>query len=101
MAGSEGTMSTPQMWPRPPRAAEPASPPQEAAVLRNYSPYEVVAINLWVGDHQYRTVAMAHYDTPEGRRAYHQCLWPALPDGALTGSYWWNPATMTRRDFTP
>ncbi|MFC0843541.1 hypothetical protein ACFH04_07305 [Streptomyces noboritoensis] len=43
---------------------------------------------------------MAHYDTADARRAYQLCLWPALPGGARTDWYWWNPATMTRRDFT-
>ncbi|PKV90138.1 hypothetical protein [Streptomyces sp. TLI_146] len=41
---------------------------------------------------------MAHYDIPDDHRAYHLALWPALPDGTRTGWYWWNAATMTRRD---
>ncbi|MEV6549205.1 hypothetical protein AB0M57_10890 [Streptomyces sp. NPDC051597] len=93
-------MSTFALGPRPPRAAEPAPRPRASDAVRSYSPYEVLAVNLWIDGHRYRAAAMAHYDEPDGRRAYHLCLWPALPDGARTGWYWWNPATMTRRDFT-
>ncbi|GAA0611834.1 hypothetical protein [Streptomyces crystallinus] len=93
-------MSRHERWPRAVRDAETAPPPEADAEVRSYSPYEVVAVNLYVGARGYRAVAMAHYDTPAGRRAYHLCLWPALPDGARTGWYWWDPAIMTRRDFT-
>ncbi|MFD9794194.1 hypothetical protein ACFWXK_24955 [Streptomyces sp. NPDC059070] len=93
-------MSTPRPWPRALCDAEAAPPPEAAARVRSYSPYEVVAINLWIDRHRYRAVAMAHYDTSSGRRAYQLCLWPALPDGVRTGWYWWDPDRMRRRDFT-
>jgi hypothetical protein len=64
-----------------------------------YTDREVVALNLWITGRRYRAVAMNHYDTADGRRAYDLALWPALPDGTRTGWYWWNEATMTLRDF--
>lgn len=92
-------MSTPQSSGPAVRDAVPAPAPEAPTAVRSYSPYEVVAIDLWVGGHRFRAVAMAHYDAPEARRAYHLMLWPALPGGRRTGWYWWNPATMTRRDL--
>ncbi|PKV84209.1 hypothetical protein [Streptomyces sp. TLI_146] len=92
-------MNTPPRGSTAARDAEPAPPPKAPTALRAYTPYEVVPIDLRIGGQRYRTVAMAHYDTPDGRRAYHLALWPPLPEGARTGWYWWSPATMTRRHF--
>ncbi|MEV6553733.1 hypothetical protein AB0M57_34285 [Streptomyces sp. NPDC051597] len=81
--------------------AEMAPVPGGGTVVRAYTPYEVIAINLRVDGRAYRAVAMAPYDHPDGRRAYRLCLWPALPDGARTCWYWWDEQAMTRRDLRP
>ncbi|MFD9486723.1 hypothetical protein [Streptomyces sp. NPDC059991] len=72
--------------PRVPRDAAPAPAPP-AGLTRDYTPDEVVAISLWIGRRRHRAVAMAHYDTPDERRAYHLMLWPALPGGRRAGWY--------------
>ncbi|MER6984863.1 hypothetical protein [Streptomyces carpinensis] len=80
------------------RDAEVAPPPDAGAEVFAYGPYDVVRINLRVASEPYRGVAVAHYDAPDGRRAYRLALWPR-PDVAPHGWYWWDEGRMTRRDF--
>ncbi|MPY31316.1 hypothetical protein FNH09_08385 [Streptomyces adustus] len=77
---------------------EGAPPPPSGATVRAYGPYEVVRINLRVAREPYRGVVRAHYDSPDGRRAYRLTLWPR-PDAAPNGWYWWDAVRMTRRDY--
>ncbi|MEU1038622.1 hypothetical protein ACFYP4_16490 [Streptomyces sp. NPDC005551] len=52
-----------------------------------YGPYEVVRINLHVNGDFCRRVVRAHYDAPDGRRAYDLRLWPQ-PRHAPSGWFW-------------
>ncbi|MFF0790376.1 hypothetical protein [Streptomyces spiralis] len=80
------------------RNAEAAPPPAAGVEVFSYGPYEVVRVNLWVAGEWYRGVVVAHYDAPDGGRAYRLALWPR-PDIAPHGWYWWDERRMTRRDY--
>lgn len=73
--------------------------PDGGVEVHCYTPYEVVRINLYIGGDFYRGVAVAHYDAPDGRRAYDLRLWPR-PASAPHGWYWFDEGRMTRRDYS-
>jgi len=78
--------------------AEAAPTPDGGVGVHCYTPCEVVRINLCIGGDFYRGVAVAHYDAPDGRRAYDLCLWPH-PESAPRGWYWFDEGRMARRDY--
>ncbi|MCX5285944.1 hypothetical protein [Streptomyces sp. NBC_00198] len=81
------------------RYAEAAPEPAGSVTVRRYSPYEVVRVNLFVGGDDYRGVARASYEAPDGRVAYDLLLWPC-PWESPSGWYWFDESRMRRRDYT-